>query len=107
MAVLANGQKVLQGVGMPHSLSFAITGGVVTVPAASVVPNYVVVTAAQYALLAADAQFTPFVSQGKILVLTDVPTDYVQQQYKALKTVQDQLNWCKAMIITLGGPALP
>ena len=104
---LGNGQQVIQGAGLPHALSFSISGGAITVPAPTSVPDYITVSAAQYTLLQADVQFSALVTSGKIKVTSDVPTNYVQQAYVKLKTIQEQLNWCKALIITLGGPVLP
>ena len=101
---LANGQKVLTGPGLPHPLQFVWSTVNVTVPGPVTIPNYIVVTAAQYATLLTDTQFTTLVSAGKIVVGTDLPSTSQQQQYLAIPTIQGQLAYLKALVITLGGP---
>jgi hypothetical protein len=101
---LANGQKVLTGPGLPHALQFVWNTVNVTVPAPNSVPNYIVVSANQYATLLTDTQFTTLVSQGKLVVSTDLPLNSQQQQYAALPTIQAQVAYLKALVITLGGP---
>ena len=75
-----------------------------TVPAPNSVPNYIVVTASQYALLATDSQFTALVNSGKVTVGTDLPSNYVQQQYAAIPTIQGQVTYLRALVVQLGGP---
>ena len=75
-----------------------------TVPAPNSVPNYIVVTASQYAMLATDSQFTALVNSGKIAVGTDLPSNYVQQQYAAIPTIQGQVTYLRALVVQLGGP---
>lgn len=75
-----------------------------TVPAPNSVPNYIVVTASQYALLATDSQFTALVNSGKVTVGTDLPSNYVQQQYAAIPTIQGQVAYLRALVVQLGGP---
>ena len=74
------------------------------VPAPNSVPNYIVVTASQYALLATDSQFTALVNSGKVTVGTDLPSNYVQQQYAAIPTIQGQVAYLRALVVQLGGP---
>lgn len=101
---LANGQKVISGPGLPHALQFVWSTVNVIVPAPNSVPNYIVVTASQYAMLATDSQFTALVNSGKIAVGTDLPSNYVQQQYAAIPTIQGQVTYLRALVVQLGGP---
>ena len=101
---LANGQQVLAGPGLPHALQFAYLGANVTVPGAKDTPNYVVITASQYTQLQTDVQFTALTGNGKITVSNDIPATYAQQQYQSLPTIQAQIAYLKALVITLGGP---
>lgn len=101
---LANGQKVLAGPGLPHNLQFVWGGVNIVVPSPTTIPNYLVVSSGQYAQLLTDSQFTTLVAAGRITVSTNLPTTYQQQQYAALTTIQAQLSYLKALVITLGGP---
>lgn len=102
---LANGQTVLSGPGLPHPLQFKWATVNVTVPGSNSIPNYIVVTASQYAMLQTDSQFSALVSSGRISAATDIPANYLQQQYAALPTIQMQVAYLKALIVNLGGPS--